>query len=430
MPREFLLSFYGDDFTGSTDAMESLAKSGVKTILFTSPPTIEQLHGYPDLQAFGIAGQTRSMTPFEMEKHLRPAFAAMKASGAKFSHYKVCSTFDSSPEIGNIGRVIEIGSEVFESQTVPIVVGAPDLGRYVAFGNLYARYGTEIFRIDRHPSMSKHPVTPMDEADLRRHLAKQTSRHIALLDLLRLNGAESREAYESLLATSPDAVVFDTVDPSHLPAVGALLDRSDTPFIVGSSGVESALTAHWESQSKIAGTATFPRVTDNGPILAVCGSMSPVTASQIKHAIAHGFVEIRVERGNASQQDAMVRSVADSIRTGKSVVVHTGERIATLSSEERSKIGQSLGSMIASVAQVQRVNRIAIAGGDTSGEIARALRIESMEMIGELTRGAPLVRVHAPESPADKVEMVFKGGQIGPDDFFSLVRNGPQHGVK
>src|SRR5438552_4634232 len=102
------LCFYGDDFTGSTDALESLALAGIRTILFTNPPSAQQLAQHPDLQAFGVAGTTRSMTPEQMEQTLRPAFIALKATGAPIVHYKVCSTFDSSPQIGSIGRVIDI----------------------------------------------------------------------------------------------------------------------------------------------------------------------------------------------------------------------------------------------------------------------------------------------------------------------------------
>src|SRR4051794_28995487 len=98
------ISFFGDDFTGSTDAMESLALSGLRTVLFTAPPSPQQLARYADLQAFGVAGMTRSMNPDEMEHSLRPAFAAMRESGAPIIHYKVCSTFDSSPQIGSIGH--------------------------------------------------------------------------------------------------------------------------------------------------------------------------------------------------------------------------------------------------------------------------------------------------------------------------------------
>jgi uncharacterized protein YgbK (DUF1537 family) len=58
------LAFYGDDFTGSTDAMESLTLAGLKTRLFTAPPTLDQLAG---LEAFGIAGTNRAMTPAQMD---------------------------------------------------------------------------------------------------------------------------------------------------------------------------------------------------------------------------------------------------------------------------------------------------------------------------------------------------------------------------
>jgi 3-oxoisoapionate kinase len=36
------LSYYGDDFTGSTDVMEAMALHGVKTVLFTRIPADEE----------------------------------------------------------------------------------------------------------------------------------------------------------------------------------------------------------------------------------------------------------------------------------------------------------------------------------------------------------------------------------------------------
>jgi hypothetical protein len=36
-PNDFLLAFYGDDFTGSTDAMEILERAGIRTALFIEP---------------------------------------------------------------------------------------------------------------------------------------------------------------------------------------------------------------------------------------------------------------------------------------------------------------------------------------------------------------------------------------------------------
>ena len=59
---------------------------------------------------------------------------------------------------------------------IPMVVGDPGMGRFQSFGHLFALAQGEGYRLDRHPTMSKHPVTPMDEADLGRHLAKQTDK--------------------------------------------------------------------------------------------------------------------------------------------------------------------------------------------------------------------------------------------------------------
>ena len=105
--NDLLLTYYGDDFTGSTDVMESLELYGIPTVLFLAMPTRERLaERFPQARAIGIAGVTRTMTPAEMDETLGPAFEALKAFDAPFVHYKICSTFDSSPEIGSIGHAI------------------------------------------------------------------------------------------------------------------------------------------------------------------------------------------------------------------------------------------------------------------------------------------------------------------------------------
>src|SRR4051812_6934361 len=118
--NNLLICYYGDDFTGSTDAMEFLTRAGVRTALFIDTPGPEQMARYPGLRAVGVAGLTRSMTPDAMERELRPALSRLKALGAPVVHYKVCSTFDSSPRVGSIGRVIDVAVEIFDAPFVPL----------------------------------------------------------------------------------------------------------------------------------------------------------------------------------------------------------------------------------------------------------------------------------------------------------------------
>ena len=273
------LAYYADDFTGATDALESLARAGLRTRLFLDPPSAAQCAG---LDAIGVAGLTRALAPDAMEAALRPAFAALRALGPRHVHYKVCSTFDSSPTVGSIGRAIEVGADVFGGPTVPLLVAAPALGRFCAFGNLFARYGIggagAIHRLDRHPSVSKHPVTSMTEADLRVHLAKQTSKSIGLIDVTDLERSpeEGAAALQKLIAVGSGVVLFDGLNSAHLLRVGALIDGlvGTAPlFSVGSSGVGAALTAHWGSSPRSV-AATSASAT---PLLVVSGSCSPVT---------------------------------------------------------------------------------------------------------------------------------------------------------
>jgi uncharacterized protein YgbK (DUF1537 family) len=196
-PQGLLLTYYGDDFTGSTDAMEAMTAAGVPTVLFLQPPTPAMLARYPDVRCIGLAGSSRGRSPDWMDRELPVALGSLAALNAPILQYKVCSTFDSSPEVGSIGRAIDIGTRLMPGRWAPMIVGAPRLRRYQAFGNLFAGVDGVGHRLDRHPTMSRHPVTPMHEADLRVHLKAQTGRRIELIDLvqLRLDSA-ARQAVE------------------------------------------------------------------------------------------------------------------------------------------------------------------------------------------------------------------------------------------
>ena len=151
---------------------------------------------------------------------------------------------------------MEIGRDLFGSQFVPIVIGAPNLGRYQVFGNLFARSGldTAPYRLDRHPTMMHHPITPMHESDLRCHLANQTKLRIGLYDILQLQRFDPRTSFNIANMDDCDALLFDLLMPEQLPKIGSILDsiaKQESPcFMVGSSGIEYALTQFWKNAAR------------------------------------------------------------------------------------------------------------------------------------------------------------------------------------
>jgi len=457
-----LLTFYGDDFTGSTDALEQLADFGLRAMLFIEPPPRAKLKQFPHLQAVGVAGMTRAMTPDAMAKELRPAFKKLKVLGARHVHYKVCSTFDSSPTIGNIGRVMAVAAEIFPAPFIPLLVAAPALGRYTIFGNHFARFGIgsdgEIHRLDRHPSISRHPTTPMGEADLRLHLAKQTNKEIALFDILKiaLPKKASRAALKKILAGKPAVVLFDAVDAAQLALIGELIDKYASAkqplFSVGSSGIEMALAAHFTSRRRRREEALTKKAKSEKrkaksdlsllttaatkQLLIGSGSCSPVTEKQIAWALKNNFAEVALDtdalaaKENTTEIRRAAESAAKHLRAGRSVIVHTTKRgadqrlAAQLKNKSAKILGTALGQVLRGALAQTKVGRLCIAGGDTASFAARALGIEALEMLAPLTPGAPLCRAFAPGSPADGLEVVFKGGQVGAENYFGTVKRG------
>ena len=118
---EMLLAYYGDDFSGSSDVLDVLSAAGVPTVLFMHPPSAAQLARFPGLRAVGIAGLSRSLATEKLARELRPAFTAL-AKLAPVIQYKICSTFDSAPQVGSIGKVIDIARDMFKPAYVPLVV--------------------------------------------------------------------------------------------------------------------------------------------------------------------------------------------------------------------------------------------------------------------------------------------------------------------
>jgi len=452
LPDGVLLGFYGDDFTGSTAAMEVLSFAGVPTALFLTAPTDAQLARFAGYRGIGIAGIARSQSPAWMAKKLPSIFAALARLKAPVTHYKVCSTFDSAPHIGSIGQAIDLAAPVLGGAWHPMVVGAPAIGRYQAFGNLFAVAGGTHHRLDRHPTMSRHPVTPMDEADLCRHLAKQTALPIGLVDLVAMKRGDGDAVLARQRADGARIISLDVIDDDTLAEAGRLIwsHRGERLFCIGSQGLQYALVAHWRRAGLIAAPSPASgKTTPVARMAAVSGSCSPVTAGQIAQAERSGFALIRLDAALAVDEAAWAGETgraADAalaaLGEGRDPLVFTASgpddpALARMASALETsgapaglvndRIGDGLGHVLRRVMEGAGLTRAAIAGGDTSGHAALALGIHALTALAPIAPGAPLCRAHVDDPSRPTWEIALKGGQMGAPDFFDAVRQGGRH---
>jgi uncharacterized protein YgbK (DUF1537 family) len=411
-----IFSFYGDDFTGSTDALEALAANGVPAVLFLEPPDEASIRAFTHCRAVGIAGEGRSRTREWMRAELPKIFTRLRELGAPVTQYKVCSTFDSSPEIGSIGCAVEIGREVFGSQYVPVAPAAPLLQRYVTFGNLFASGSGEIHRIDRHPTMQRHPVTPMRESDLRIHLASQITQTIQLVNVIDLRS----EAFE--FAPHGDVVLFDGLEAGDLERTAQIVwkDRRATPtFVVGSFGFTYGLLRYWRSLGLVEEACETRQARPVDRLIALAGSCSRLTERQICRALRDGFHGIRIDprlAGVAEHDEFVEAEALERLSTGRSVVFYSalGAR-DFIENIDRGELASAMGRILRRVAERSGVQRVVVAGGDTSSYAVRELGISALTFAAPLAPGVPLCRTYgAPYA----FELALKGGQMGTETFF------------
>lgn len=440
-----ILSFYGDDFTGSTDVMEVAATAGLPTILFLTPPDETMLASFPNARIIGIAGTSRSKSPAWMQETLPDIFKCLRKTGTLFVQYKVCSTFDSAPHIGNIGKAAQIGMRIFSNRPVPLVVGAPELRRYIAFGNLFAGIEGAHYRIDRHPVMAHHPITPMQESDLRLHLARQAALSLGLIDLVRLPHLNPDQDWLTEFSQKLDLLLFDTVDKSSLQQVGALLWSmvgQEPVFAVGSSGLEYALIAAWRAAGLLPPAPVLPPPNEIDRLFVVSGSCSPITERQIIYALQNGFTGLRLDPhqllGDTSALEKAIEQSVASLTQGQDLLVYTAAGPAdisgaSLSATERmmfnDQLGATLGRFLQSVLQRAPVGRAVIAGGDTSSHAMQQLGIQALSFAAPLAPGCPLCRVHSHQPDLDGFEIALKGGQMGQEDIFLRAKGVIKHQI-
>jgi uncharacterized protein YgbK (DUF1537 family) len=425
-------AYYGDDFTGSTDVLEQLAEGGIEAVLFLRVPDDALRARFPDVEAIGIAGESRSRSPQWMDENLPRVFAALQ--DAAVVHYKTCSTFDSSPQTGSIGRAMEIGLARC-GPPAAIVVAAPHMGRYVVFGNLFARAGRTVYRIDRHPTMSRHPVTPMHEADLILHLAAQTEKRVALVPLDRIRAGEAGAVFDAA-AQGADAVLFDGIEADDLAQTGDVLVSRRIRFVVGSSGVTRSLVLAWRKAGLIGDVLAPGPVGEVERLLVVSGSCSPVTAQQVARAAELGFETYRVNvpallAGDKGEEERAMAAAQAALGAGRSFVIHSADGpLAANETPAGHRLGEVLGRIAGGVIRQAGLKRVLFAGGDTSSHGVAKLGVDALTWTAPVEPGAPLVTSHSRDATIDGLEMVLKGGQIGGEDFFELVRRGtmPRNG--
>jgi uncharacterized protein YgbK (DUF1537 family) len=416
--------FVADDLTGASDVLAQAHRYGLEAALVIGHAPLPV-----DVDVVGIAGPARSLGGAAFDNVVRRDLARIAQVDLHVLLYKVCSTFDSSPTTGSIGRGIELLHERFgDHGPIAVAPAQPGFGRFTAFSDHYATFAGEIHRLDRHPVMSQHPSTPMHEADLRRVLAEQLpsgatvgSIHLPAYDTGTFTDLWTDRRRDSNLA----AFVVDAVGEQHMDEIARALrhpgNDARPALVVGSGGIMAALA---RTASGEPSRTPRPQRT-SGPVLAVSASASSVTADQLEDAIKHGWVDVPVPtdllRG---QHDALVtaldQQVSAALAAGHDVVVHatrgtSDPRYAASGPVDSAYLGSLIGALAGRMATAGLTRDVAVFGGDTSSHALIAMDVRELRVSEQFVTAGPICRTDDRAAVAG-CRLLLKGGQVGPPD--------------
>ena len=134
-------------------------------------------------------------------------------------------------------------------------------------------------------------------------------------------------------------------------------------------------------------------------------------------------------RGDAELSSVRARA-CKALDAGKSVIAYTalGPALTTTHYDDAQPhaIGRRLGRLLCDLVEHAGLQRVVVAGGDTSSHALRELDVYALSVAMPLptTPGSPLCTAHSDSRRLDGIQVALKGGQIGDEDYFVAIRDG------
>ena len=413
-----ILGCIADDCTGGTDLANNLVRAGMRTVQVIGVPEGQA----PDCDAVVVALKSRTAPVADAVAQSLAAARWLRAQGATQIYFKVCSTFDSTPQ-GNIGPVTEALMDALGAAFVVITPAFPENGRTIFKGHLFVG---DVLLSDS--PMKHHPLTPMTDANLVRVMQAQLDpargRRVGLIDhRVVARGADAiAERIAALRAEGVAMAVVDGVADDDLRT----LARAATalPLVVAGSGLAIGIPA-LHGLRPDARAAQLPP--PGGARAVVSGSCSAATNAQVAAFRAAGGDAFAIDPLRLAAGDDLVAQAlawATPRLGAKSVLVY-----ATAEPDAVRAVQQQLGAEPAGALVEQALSRIArglvqagvgqlvVAGGETSGACVQALQITRLRIGPQIDPGVPWCHAATPTRAAG-LHLALKSGNFGGADFF------------
>jgi 3-dehydrotetronate 4-kinase len=422
-----------DDDTGATDLAGMLADQGLRTILLIDLPRASDYERWTAGQDAVIAGiGTRAIAPGDAYERTRAAVRLLGSAAPQMLEIKYCSTFDSTRE-GNIGPTLDAAMDEMGEPFTVALPALPVNGRttYLGYHFVHGQLLSE-------SPMRHHPLNPMTESNLVRHLQAQTKRRVGLAAAPIVNGGvtELRGEFDRLKKEGVEIAILDCASDQQLETICEALD--EMRLISGSSAPAMKLPSVWRRSGGL--TPPAEPVKLRGPaaagrgFLMVAGSCSEATRRQNLWAGENGARVFRMDAEMllaGDSGDRIVEAVRAGLSAGQTCLlsisagpeevrqVQAKAQAAGMSAAESGlKIAQRLSEAVLRIVEGQLPAGLLVAGGETSSAVCRTLELGALQVGGNIQPGVPLCMALG----RFQLPVILKSGNFGSEDFYGRAR--------
>ena len=414
---KLLLGAVADDFTGATDLASMLTRGGMRTILKLDAPTPNE--PLPEAEAVVVALKSRAAPVAEAVADSLASWRWAAQGGARQCYFKYCSTFDSTPQ-GNIGPVAEaLMAETGADQTI-YCPAFPENGRTIYQGKLFV-----FDQLLSESGMRDHPLTPMTDADLVRVLGAQLSpgakTGLVPFAVVEQGAGAIRDRLDRLAAEGVAHVVVDALTDAHLTALGRAC--TGMALVTAGSGLGLGLPANFAAERLLEGGAADALPSVGGPVVLLSGSCSSATNAQVARWESNGGATLRLDplalaNGTQSATKALDWVAAQHV-PALVAATQPPDRVRAvqerLGRERAALLVEETLAAIATGARAGGIRRFVVAGGETSGAVAKALGANRLAVGPSIAPGVPWCATLG----ADPLALALKSGNFGTETFFS-----------
>lgn len=384
------LLMIADDFTGALDAGVQFASHGAKTTVITD--TVSQWsQDVQNVDVLVVDAETRHMPAQQAYDTVHRIVIQGVQAGIPHIYKKTDSALR-----GNIGAELSALLHASGEKQLPFLPAFPQIGRCTKQGVHYIQdlpVAQSVF--------GKDPFEPVKESRVDKLIAGQTQDPVTVLPPL---------DYSDALPEQEGILVFDSLSERDLSITAhRLMEGKKLAIMAGCAGFAAMLP-------QLLGTNTLhhepvlPKL--DSRLLVLCGSVNPITQTQLDHAQASGFLRLRMEPRQKLEPDywgsdqgrQQLAQWLPLLQQGKHTIIDSNDpgsnqptadyaKAQGLTLEDvRLRISGSLGQILKAISQENLPGTLLVTGGDTLMQCMNCMGIHEIEPLCEVEAGVVLSR--------------------------------------